>query len=163
MERDDRVPESFHTRLLRVGYNLIPAYRGTGGRIIYIADDLREIRVRIPLNWRTRNYVGTIFGGSMFGAVDPVYMVMLIKNLGGGYVVWDKSATIEFKKPGRDALEARFVLTEEELDAIRAELESQPAVERTYRIELVNRAGEVCAIVEKQIHIKKRRVQARST
>jgi hypothetical protein len=31
-----------------------------------------EVRVRVPLGWRTRNYVGTIFGGSMYGAVDPL-------------------------------------------------------------------------------------------
>jgi hypothetical protein len=36
----------------------------------------------MPLSWRTRNYVGTIFGGSMNSAVDPIYMVILIRRLG---------------------------------------------------------------------------------
>ena len=94
------MPESLSSRLLRWKFNLFPAYRGTGARIDYIADDFREIRVRLRLSWRTRNAVGTIFGGSMYGAVDPVYMIMLMRLLGREFVVWDKSAEIRFLKPG---------------------------------------------------------------
>jgi len=72
------IPETWRTRLLRWGFNIFPAYWGTGGRITSIAPDWHEVRVRVPLSWRTRNYVGTIFGGSLYGAVDPIYMVMLI-------------------------------------------------------------------------------------
>ena len=86
--------ESLRTRIMRWGFNLFPALRRTGGRITYISSDLKQVRLKVPLNWRTRNYVGTIFGGCMYGAVDPVYMVMFIKLLGSGYIVWDKSATI---------------------------------------------------------------------
>ena len=52
--------ESWQTRLRRWGFNFFPAYRGTGARITYIAADWREVRIRLPLSWRTRNYVGTI-------------------------------------------------------------------------------------------------------
>lgn len=78
------MPESLKTRFLRWRFNFFPAYRGTGARLTYIADDFHEIRTKLPLNWRTRNYVGTTFGGSLYGAVDPLYMVMLIKILGKG-------------------------------------------------------------------------------
>src|SRR5260370_10636464 len=98
---------------MRWKFNLFPAYRGTGGRITYISGDLREVRVKIPLSWRTRNYVGTIYGGSLYGAVDPMYMIMLIRILGPAYTVWDKAASIRFVKPGRSTLTARFVLTQE--------------------------------------------------
>ena len=111
--------ESLRSRVFRWGFNLFPAYCATGARITYISRDFREVHVRLPLSWQTRNYVGTIFGGSMYAAVDPVYMLMLIKNLGPDYVVWDKSACINFKKPGRTPLFASFVLDEAELDANR--------------------------------------------
>ena len=81
---------------MRWGFNVFPAYRGTGARVTYISADWREVRVALPLSWRTRNYVGTIFGGSLYGAVDPMYMIMLIRILGPGYTVWDKAATIRF-------------------------------------------------------------------
>src|SRR5215475_5393241 len=100
---------------MRWMFNLFPAYRGTGGRVTYIAADFREVRVKLPLSWRTRNYVGTIFGGSLYGAVDPVYMIMLIRILGPGWTVWDKAATIHFRRPGRETLFARFVLGDEEI------------------------------------------------
>ena len=104
-----RVSESWASRRMRWGFNLFPAFRGTGARITYIAGDFREARVELPLYWRTRNYVGTIFGGSLYGAVDPMYMILLIKVLGPGYTVWDKAATIRFLKPGRSRLYARFL------------------------------------------------------
>src|SRR5215213_3909974 len=122
------MPESLRSRLTRVAFNFFPAYRGTGARIAYIADDWREVRIRLPLGLRTRNYVGTIFGGSMYGAVDPIHMVMLIRNLGPGYVVWDKSASIRFRRPGRSTLYARFVIEQAELDEIRAALETERAI-----------------------------------
>jgi acyl-coenzyme A thioesterase PaaI-like protein len=131
-------------------------YRGTGGRAQYVAEDWSEVHLDLPLSWRTRNYVGTIFGGSMYSALDPIYMVMLIRRLGKDYVVWDKAASIRFKKPGRETLHARFVVTDEELATIRAALETQRSVDRTYLIELKDSSGTVSATVEKLIYIRKR-------
>ena len=149
--------ESFRTRFLRWGLNLFPAYRGTGGRVTYIARDFREVRVRIPLGWRTRNYVGTIFGGSMYGAVDPIYMVMLIRVLGPEYVVWDRAAAIRFRRPGRSTLYARFVLDEEEIRSIREGLAGARSLDRTYLVELTDREGVVHATVEKTIYVARKR------
>lgn len=83
-------------------------------------------------------------------------MVMLIKNLGQGYDVWDKSAEIRFLKPGRDTLYARFLLTPAELDEIRAALGTQPSVDRSYHIELADATGIVHTVVDKIIHIRKK-------
>jgi acyl-coenzyme A thioesterase PaaI-like protein len=148
------VPESWRSRLARWGFNWFPAYRGTGARIEFIASDWKEVRVRLPLNWRTRNYVGTIFGGSLYGVVDPIYMIMLIKILGPDYVVWDKAATIRFKQPGRSTLRTHFVLTDAEIDAIRADVQRDGRTERTYLVELRDGDGNVCMSCEKLISIK---------
>lgn len=147
--------ESWRTRLTRWRFNWFPAYRGTGAWVTYIASDWREIRIKLPLNIQTYNYVGTIFGGSMYAAVDPFYMIMLIRNLGNGYVVWDKAASIRFKKPGRSTLSARFTLDEAELDAIRAALEQSRSIDRAYRVELTDAQGVVCAEIEKVIYIRR--------
>lgn len=147
--------ESWRTRVMRWRFNWFPAYRGTGAWVTYIARDWREVRIRLPLNIQTYNYVGTIFGGSMYAAVDPFYMIMLIRNLGKGYVVWDKAATIRFKKPGRATLYARFTLDQPELDAIRAELEQTRSIDRVYRVELTDAQGVVCAEIDKVIYIRR--------
>jgi len=140
---------------MRWGFNFFPAFRGTGARVTYISVDFREVRVELPLNWRTRNYVGTIFGGSLYGAVDPHYMIMLIKILGKGYVVWDKAATIRFKKPGRGTLYARFIIDEEEIATIRRLLETENSIDRVYNVDLTDAAGIVHASVEKTIYIRR--------
>lgn len=148
--------ESLKTKFQRWGFNFFPAYRGTGGRIAYIADDYREIHIRLPLNWRTRNYVGTIYGGSMYGAVDPIYMIMLIKALGSDYVVWDKAASIRFKRPGKETLFATFVLTDEEIETIKNELNDKKSIDRVYEIELKTKDEKVHAVVEKTIYIARK-------
>ncbi len=147
--------ESLGSRLRRWAFNLFPAYWCTGARISYLADDFREIRIRLPLTWRTRNYVGTIFGGSMYAAVDPMYMMMLIQNLGDDYEVWDRSASIRFRKPGRGTLRARFLLPEEEIVDIRRTLEEESTTDRRYTVDLVGEEGEVHATVEKVVHVRK--------
>ncbi len=152
--------ESWRTRLTRWAFNLHPTYRSTGGWITFIASDWHEVRVTLPLAWRTRNYVGTIFGGSMYSALDPVFMIMLIRILGRGYVVWDKAATIRFLRPGRSTLHARFVVDDEAIAAIKAELASAPKLERTFTVELADAAGTVHATVEKVLHISRRAAAA---
>lgn len=150
------MPESWASRRLRWGFNIFPAFRGTGARITYIAGDYREMRVKLPLNWRTRNYVGTIFGGSLYGAVDPHYMIMLIKILGPDYIVWDKAATIRFKKPGRGTLYARFVIPEEEVETIRRRLQTEHSIDRVYRVDLTDADGVVHAEVDKTVYIRRK-------
>lgn len=150
------MPESRTSRLMRWKFNLFPAYRGTGGRVTYIAGDFREVRVELPLSRRTRNLVGTIFGGSLYGAVDPIYMIMLMQVLGRDYVVWDKAATIRFKRPGRTTLFATFRLDDAELDAIRAATAGGEPVDRVYDVELVDAGGVVHASVEKIIYVRRK-------
>jgi len=114
------------------------------------------VRLELPLSWRTRNYVGTIFGGSIYSAVDPIYMLMLIHRLGAEFTVWDKAAKIQFQKPGRETLHARFVVGDDELAAIRTVLASQPSVDRTYTVDLIDSSGTACASVEKIVYIRRR-------
>lgn len=147
--------ESWKSHLMRRYFNLFPAYRGTGGRLTYISHDFKHIKIKLPLNWRTHNYVNTIYGGSLYGAVDPIYMLMLIKILGNEYVVWDKSASILFKKPGRSTLYAEFNISDEEIQLIRNLLENEKSIDRIYDVDLVDKEGVIHTSVKKTIYIKK--------
>ena len=150
--------ESLRTRLLRFAFNFYPCYRRTGARLVYIASDFTEVRVKLPLNWRTRGYWGTTFGGSMYGAIDPVLLVMLARRLGSDYQVWDKAATIEFRKPGRAALFARFRIEEAEIEALRQTLAREGRIERIYAVDLADASGTVHAHFTKTLHLRDRRV-----
>jgi acyl-coenzyme A thioesterase PaaI-like protein len=148
--------ERARTALFRLFLNFFPAFRASGARITYLGDGMKHVRLELPLRRRTRNYVGTIYGGSMYSAVDGIYMVMLIKALGKGYVVWDKSGTIRYRKPAKETLYAEFVLRDDVLDEIRAAAESQEKVDREFAVNLVDAAGTVHAEIGKTIQIRKR-------
>ena len=150
------MPESWRSRVTRWGFNWFPAYRGTGARIEHIASDWTEVRIRLALSWRTRNYVGTIFGGSLYGAIDPIYMIMLIKLLGKDYEVWDKAAAIRFRRPGRSTLRATFRLDDGELDQIKRDVAVSGRTERTYTVELKDGEGNVCMSCDKLLTIRAR-------
>jgi acyl-coenzyme A thioesterase PaaI-like protein len=108
--------------LFKIAMNLFPAYRRTGGRVAYISDDWQQVKIRLKLNWQTKNYVGSIFGGSIYGAIDPIYMLQLMKILGKNYVVWDKEASIKFIKPIRTTVYANFNLNNQIINSIKNEI-----------------------------------------
>jgi len=152
--RDDPPGESLRTRLWRHAFNLVPSYRGTGARVDHIGADWRYVRIRIPFNWRTRNAVGTIFGGSLYAAIDPVYMTMLRRILGDEFTVWDKSAAIEFIEPGRDTLYAECALSPEETKQIRERLAPGESTDVEYLVSLVDDDGVVHAACRKTIYVR---------
>jgi len=115
--------ENLKSSIKRFLFNIFPTYRRTGGRICFISDDLKEVHVKLGLKWTTKNYVGSVFGGSIYGALDPIYMVQLINILGNKYVVWDKSATIKFIRPIKHLVFARFQISDNLLSEIKNEIE----------------------------------------
>ena len=92
----------------------------------------------------------------MYGAVDPVFMIMLIRMLGPGYAVWDKAASIRFVRPGRGHTSGNLHDRSAKVESIRTELASQSKTERVYGVELKDAAGVVHAIVEKRLFIARR-------
>lgn len=88
----------------------------------------------------------------MYGAVDPFYMVMFIRVLGSGYVVWDKSGKIEHLKPGRSALTAEFHITDDDLQSVRDALSEHGKLVRDYVVELMDEHQEVHARITKTIY-----------
>jgi len=139
--------------MVRLGFNFHPAFRGTGGRVVHVAKDLRHIRIRLALNWKTRNIVGSLYGGSLFAITDGAHPMMLMAALGDNYIVWDKAASIRYRKPGYTTLYGDFVLRKEEIAEIRATLLEVPELERTFLVELKDDQGTVHTIVERTVYI----------
>lgn len=135
---------------LKLGFNLSPMYRRSTARIEYISEDLKTIRVAIPLNYKNRNYVGSIFGGSLFAAVDPIPMIQLMYILKEEYIVWDKSAQIKFKKPARERVFATFEFTSEEIETIKTKLALENEIEWHKTTYITNKTGEIiyCEVIK---------------
>ena len=110
----------------------------------------------MPLRFYNRNYVGTHFGGSLYSMVDPFYMLMLINILGPDYIVWDKAATIRFKKPGKGLMKASFHLSEEQIEEIRKAADTQPKVEPQFQVLVKDAEGNVVAEIDKLLYVRKK-------
>lgn len=158
--------------IYKYGYNLSPMYRRTTARVIHISENLKEIKIRIPLSYKNKNYVGAIFGGSMYAAVDPIYMTQLMKILGDNYVVWDKSATIHYKRPAKETLFSEFKFTNEEVEVIKKRVQNQHEITVEKTAYLTNDKAQVFAEVIKTLYIAeksfykeklKKRKQAKSS
>ena len=141
---------------LRRAVNLWPPFLGMGIRIQHIAPDMKSIDVEMKLRWWNANYVGTQFGGSLFAMTDPFYMLMLTANLGRDYIVWDKAASIRYRKPGRGTVRAEFRLTDAQVDDIREKLKTLLKYEPVFKVEVKDAEGTLVAEVEKLLHVKKK-------
>jgi acyl-coenzyme A thioesterase PaaI-like protein len=131
-------------------------YLGAGIRVTHIADDFGSATVEMRQRWYNTNYVGTHFGGSLYSMLDPMYMLLLMRRLGNGYVVWDKSAHIDFIRPGKGKVVAHFELTDERLDEIRAATADGEKMLPTWDVEVHDEQGELVARVRKVLYIRRK-------
>jgi len=143
-------------KFLKLILNIYPPYIGAGIHVEHISEDYREVVVAMKLRWYNRNYVGTHFGGSLSAMTDPFFMLMLLNILGGDYIVWDQAARIEFIRPGRGRVVARFHLSQMQIDAIHAETRDGAVFHPEYEVDILNDDGQVVAHVLKQLYIRQK-------
>lgn len=141
-------------------FNLWPPLMGAGIRIKRIQSDWKEVDVEMKLRRWNANYVGTHYGGSLYSMTDPFYMVMLIEILGRDYIVWDKSASIRFRKPGRGTVYAAFRVTDAQIAEIREALKTEEKIDREFSIDVKDGEGEIIAQVGKLLQFRNRKATA---
>jgi len=134
--------------------NIWPPFLGAGIRVTHIAEDYSEVRVRMRLHWYNRNYVKTHFGGSLFAMVDPFYMLMYINRIGKEYVVWDKAASIDFLRPGRGTVRARFVLGDEMIENARELASAGSAAVIDHAVDILDDDQRVVARSLRKVYVR---------
>ncbi|APD05937.1 hypothetical protein UJ101_00390 [Flavobacteriaceae bacterium UJ101] len=157
-QKISRFLERFFTKaqIYKFMFNISPMYRNTVGRVLVVSKDLHYVKIKIPLNYQNRNYVGAMFGGSMFSATDPIYMIQLMEILGEKYVVWDKAATIKYKRPGRSTAYAEFILLKDEINIIKQRVDKENEIDLEKQVNLVSSEGIIFAEVYKTLYIAKK-------
>ncbi len=142
--------------VFRRGINLWPPFLGAGVRVTRVAGDYREIDVTLKLGLLNRNYFGTQFGGSMFAMTDPFFALMMLRNLGPEYVVWDRAGAIRYLKPGRGDVYARFRLAAAAVARARAATTRGRKHEPTFTVAIVDGDGATIAEVDKTLYVRRR-------
>ena len=142
---------------LRLLFNVWPPFLLSGVHVTHLSDDFRRARVELRQRWYNRNYVGTHFGGSLFAMTDPFWMILMLRRLGPGHLVWDQAGEIRFEKPGRGVVVAEFDLTDAVVEEVRAAAEGGGKVLRWFETEVHDGDGHVVARVRKQLYIRRKR------
>ena len=141
---------------LRMLMNLWPPFIGAGIHVERLSPDYTEAVVRMRLGLLNRNYMGTHFGGSLYAMTDPFFALLIMHQLGRGYVVWDKSSSIDYKLPGRGTVRATFRVTPDQIETIRQATAGGDKFEPVFTVDVINRQGEVVATVEKTVYVRRK-------
>lgn len=146
--------------VFRLRMNLYPPYLGAGIRVTRVSRDFREIDVELRRQPGNANAFGTHFGGSLYAMVDPFYCLQFFASLGPGYLVWDKAAKIEFLRPGKGTVHAKFRISEADIDAARQATASGAKYLPVFHVDVLDGKGEVVARVEKELYVRRKPVRS---
>jgi hypothetical protein len=141
-------------RFRRRFINFYPPLFGAGIRAHIIDEYTTHVEMRLTaLN---RNLMGVHFGGSLYAMCDPWFAIILMDALGTDYTVWDKSASIQFVKPGNGTVSAEFYIPREQIDRIRLEAEGGLKIEPTFTVDVMDELDQIVAHLEKILYVRKR-------
>jgi acyl-coenzyme A thioesterase PaaI-like protein len=144
----------FTARQLQKGMKWWPPFLGAGIRVRSMSEDFREAVVEMKLGRLNRNYFGTHFGGSLYAMTDPFFAIMVFRNLGNDYLVWDKSGSIDYIAPGRGTVSARFHLGERRIAEIRAAAAGGAKVLPEFEVDIRDAGGGLVARVKKTLYVR---------
>ncbi len=134
--------------------NMYPPYLGMGVSVRSFRNDFTRFEVELRARWYNRNLFGTHFGGSLYSMSDPFFVFIITMNLGSGYVVWDKSATIEFLKPAKGTILGVFEISNNRLEEIRVEVDDLGKNTYLFESDLVDETGQAVARVSKEVYVR---------
>jgi hypothetical protein len=97
---------------------------------------------------------GTHFGGSLYAMSDPFFVFIITMNLGENYIVWDKSAAIDFLKPAKGTILGVFEIGRERLEEIQSEVDRLGKNTYHFELDLVDESGQAVARVSKEVYVR---------
>jgi acyl-coenzyme A thioesterase PaaI-like protein len=135
--------------------NFYPPLFFAGIKLKKVNADRTQLTVQMKLNMFNKNMFGTHFGGSLYSMCDPFYVFIIAANLGNDYIIWDKSACINFVRPGKGKVQAIFEIPKEKLEEIKNEVDTG---KKNFFFETVvtDEKNKIVAEVQKEIYIRKK-------
>lgn len=148
MSRSRILPDA---RLLEI----YPPFVAMRIKVLEISEGWRSVRILLPLNARSRNPGGVMFGGYQAALADPI-AALACARVFPGYSVWTRAMSISFDHGGNSDLEMRFSLTPEQEGAIRIELERQGRATPSFEYGYFREDGKRCTLVSNTVAIRPR-------
>ncbi len=144
--------KKFRSLIRKINY--YPPFLGMGIRVKSSSDDFTRFEVELREKWYNRNLFGTHFGGSLFSMCDPFFVSIVTMNLGRNYVVWDKSASIDFLKPAKGTVTGVFEISKNRLGDIRKEVDELGKNTYHFEADLRDEEQQPVARVRKEVYIR---------
>ncbi len=135
------------------GLEWYPPFLCMGVRVLALSDDWRQVRLLLPLNWRTRNPGGSMFGGCMASLADPI-AALACSRVFPGYAVWTRAMSLDFRREGRGDLELRFDFDPALEQRVRDELVQRDRATPSFEYAYFSSDGEPCALVHNTVAIR---------
>lgn len=118
----------------------------------------KGIDVKIYKSSLNINSNKTVFGGTIFSALDPVHSILLDQIFQANglkrTVAWLKSARIEYLKPGRTDLSYSLYLEDEDIAEAFDEIKRRGKVIKTFSTAVFDKNGVKCAVCHNEIYIR---------
>ncbi len=143
--------------LLKFLLNIWPPFFFTGIKVEMISSDFRHARVSLKMRPWNKNAMGVHFGGSLFAMTDPFYMLMTLARLGNNYYVWDKTADIDYIKPGKGVVYAEFSVNDHFIDEIIEKTRHGEKYLPSVEVFVKNKNGELIAKVNRCLYIRQKK------
>jgi hypothetical protein len=89
-------------------------------------------------------------------------MLILMRNLGREYIVWDMAAKIQFIQPGRGKVSALFSIDDQRLEEIRTKAASGEKLLERFRVDVLDENGVRVAGVTKTLYIRKKNSETKA-
>jgi hypothetical protein len=135
---------------------LYPPYLGAGISVKSVNASATSYVVQLKRRWYNRNVYGSHFGGSLYAMVDPFFVFAAAAYFGDDYILWDKSAAIEYVSPGRGTVFCEVSIPEERLREMKAEVDQKGKSTFHFDTVINSSEGKLVAKVEKEIYIRKK-------
>lgn len=134
---------------------LFPPFFMMRVKVLYLSEDWREVRLRLPLTALARNMGGSMFGGNQASLADPV-PALACARLFPGHSVWTRALRLDFQRPGVTDLELRFRFDPEIEQQVRADLATKGRSTPSFEFGYYLADGSLCTVVHNTVAIRPR-------
>ncbi|AFU02935.1 PaaI family thioesterase [Nocardia brasiliensis] len=143
-------------QLMKWWLNIWPPLLFSGIRVTEIADDWTTATIRLKVNRLNQNIMGAAFGGSLSAMTGPLFMVLLMQQIGPEYRVWDTEGTIKFIRPGKGTLTSRVTVPPAVVEQIRNETADGAKSLTWFETEIIDAGGATVAVAHRQVYARKK-------
>lgn len=145
-----------NARAFRLLTRVYPPLVGAGIRVRRMSPDWTRGELEMRIRPWTANHNGTAFGGALFSATDVLYGTMLAGQLGAGYRVATKEATVRFLRPGKGVLHLAVTVSPWEALRVRDILATEPHVDVHHFARLLDDDGRIVCEAEHVLRVKRK-------